>query len=94
MGLIIDGSKIMSEEDFHVAIAEGLDLPNWYGKSLDALWDALTGMVGRPLKITWKDAKQSRKIFPKFEQIISLFRDVEEQDKKFMRDEIFKFEIG
>jgi hypothetical protein len=30
MHLIIDGSKIASDEDLHTAIAEGVDLPNWY----------------------------------------------------------------
>ena len=52
MQLIIDGSKIVSEEDLHKTIAEGLNLPSWYGMNLDALWDVLTGIVGRPLKIT------------------------------------------
>ena len=42
MELIIDGSKIMSEGDFHKVVAKELDLPSWYGKNLDALWDVLT----------------------------------------------------
>ena len=93
MELLIDGSKIMSEEDFHKTVAEGLDLPSWYGKNLDALWDALTGMVGRPLKITWIHAEQSKERLPMYEKIISLLRDVEEQDKQFKRSEFFSLEI-
>ena len=93
MELIIDGSKIMSEEDVHKTVAEGLDLPSWYGKNLDALWDTLTGMVERPLRITWIHADQSKERLPRYEKIISLLRDVEAQDKKFKRNDFFTFEI-
>ena len=93
MELIIDGSKILSEEDFHKAVAEGLSLPSWYGKNLDALWDALTGLVERPLKITWIHADQSKEKLPRYEKIISLLLDVEAQDKQFKRSEFFTLEI-
>ncbi|MGV3654108.1 MAG: barstar family protein [Noviherbaspirillum sp.] len=93
MELIIDGSKIVSEEDFHKIVAKGFDLPSWYGKNLDALWDALTGMVGRPLKITWIHAEQSKERLPRYEKIISLLRDVEARDKQFKRSEFFTLEI-
>lgn len=93
MELIIDGSKIMSEEDFHMTVADGLDLPSWYGKNLDALWDSLTGIVDRPLKITWTHADQSKERLPRYEKIISLLRDVEAQDKKFKRSATLTLEI-
>jgi len=93
MHLIIDGSKIASEEDLHTAIAEGLDLPNWYGKNLDALWDALTGIVGRPLKITWIDAEQSKERLPRYEKYISLLQEVAEQDRQLKRPEFLTLEI-
>ena len=93
MELIIDGSKIMSEEDFHTTVANGLDLPRWYVKNLDALWDSLTGMVDRPLKITWTHADQSKKRLPRYEKIISLLRDVEAQDKESKRSAILTLEI-
>jgi len=83
----------MSEEDFHTAIAEGLDLPSWYGRNLDALWDALTGMVGRPLKITWIHAEQSKARLPRYEKFISLLQEVAEQDRQLKRIELFTLEI-
>lgn len=93
MHLIIDGLNIASEEDLHTAIAEGLDLPNWYGKNLDALWDALTGMVGRPLKITWINADQSKERLPRYEKYISLLQEVAEQDRQLKRPEFLTLEI-
>lgn len=93
MQLIIDGSEIMSEEDFHSAVAKGLDLPSWYGRNLDALWDALTGMVGRPLKMTWLNAAQSKERLPRYEKIISLLQEVAEQDRQLKRGALFTLEI-
>ena len=93
MELIIDGSKITSEEDFHDVIAKGLALPNWYGRNLDALWDVLTGMVGRPLKVIWLNSRQSKKTLPRYEQILSLFREVELHDQQSNRMERFTLEI-
>lgn len=93
MHLIINGSKIASEDDLHTAIAEGLNLPNWYGKNLDALWDALTGMVGRPLKITWIDAEKSKERLSRYDKYISLIQDVAEQDRQLKRSEFLALEI-
>lgn len=93
ISIIIDGSKIVSEEDLHTTIAEGLDLPDWYGKNLDALWDALTGMVGRPLKITWINAEQSKERLPRYEKYISLLQEVAEQDRQLKRPEFLTLEV-
>jgi ribonuclease inhibitor len=93
MELIIEGMNISSEDDFHDAIAEGLALPHWYGRNLDALWDVLTGMVGRPLKMVWTNADHSKKSLPRFEKIISLLRDVEVQDRQLQRSDPFTLEI-
>lgn len=93
MHIILDGSIIASEEDLHTTIAKALDLPSWYGKNIDALWDALTGMVGRPLKITWINADQSKRRLPRFEKYVSLLQAVYEQDRQLKRTEFFTLEI-
>ncbi len=93
MHLIIDGSKITSEDDLHTAISEGLNLPIWYGRNLDALWDVLTGIVGRPLKITWIDAEQSKARLPRYEKYLALLQEVSEQDRKLKRTEFLALEI-
>ena len=74
-------------------IREEFCLPNWYGKNLDALWDVLTGMVERPLKITWINSEESKKRLPRYEKIISLLQEVEEEDKRIGMKEFFTLEI-
>lgn len=51
MRFMLEGSVITSREALHRALAEGLELPEWYGGNLDALHDCLTEL-DRPLELT------------------------------------------
>lgn len=93
MELTIDGSKIMSEADFHKIIAEELGFPRWYGNNLDVLWDALTGMAQRPLKVIWINSAISKERLSQYNEIISLLQDVEAQGRQFNRSAVFTLEI-
>ncbi len=42
MRFILDGKSIGSREALHQALAAGLQLPDWYGGNLDALYDCLS----------------------------------------------------
>lgn len=37
--------------ELHQKIKEALDLPDFYGANLDALWDSLTGMIETPVHV-------------------------------------------
>ena len=39
---ILDGNKITNKETLHNTLAGFLQLPDWYGRNLDALYDCLT----------------------------------------------------
>ncbi len=45
MKLILDGEKIAGREDLHKRMEDVLDLPEWYGGNLDALYDCLTDLM-------------------------------------------------
>ena len=47
----IDFSKAKSIWEAHEVIRIGLNLPEWYGKNLDALWDSVTGLIQTPCTI-------------------------------------------
>lgn len=40
--IILDGLELQSLEEVHDRFARALDLPEWYGRNLDALFDCLT----------------------------------------------------
>lgn len=39
-------------EEFYDIIQKKMNLPNWFGKNADALWDMLTGYIETPCEIT------------------------------------------
>ena len=50
MELIIDGSALPEAAAVHDLFTRALDLPAWYGRNLDALYDVLTER-GEPLRL-------------------------------------------
>ena len=48
--VVLDGLDIASLEEVHDRFAQALDLPEWYGRNLDALFDCLTDL-GEPLTV-------------------------------------------
>lgn len=54
MKIILDGKRMTSKEETHAYLKEALDLPAYYGRNLDALYDCLTER--RDLEIEVQDA--------------------------------------
>jgi ribonuclease inhibitor len=87
----IYGSSILNDKDFHIIFAELFDLP-YYGHNLDALWDALTGMIERPVVIVWNDSTISQlSMGAVFFTIIAIFDRVVFQDMKFPEQDRFSY---
>ena len=41
---LLDGAAVEDCEDLHTRLARGLGFPDWYGGTLDALFDCLTDL--------------------------------------------------
>ncbi len=50
----IEFTKIRSLDDIYRQLAEQTDLPEHFGRNLDALYDVLTGDLEGPLMIVWR----------------------------------------
>ncbi|MGD8189881.1 barstar family protein [Brevibacillus ginsengisoli] len=50
--VIIDVSKVFSAFDLQLRLKNELDFPDFYGMNWNAFWDAITGMVKMPQKLT------------------------------------------
>jgi ribonuclease inhibitor len=80
MEVILKGAKIKSISDFHAQIKEVLELPNYYGQNLDALWDCLTGWIEMPLTLIWEDSNVSKENLGEYaEKIFNILRDAEKE---------------
>lgn len=92
--VILDGSKIESESDFHKTISELLDFGPYYGRNLDALWDRLSTDVERPIEVIWLNSEKSRECLGEcFYKIVETFEKTKQQDIKFNWDEKFNYTL-
>lgn len=95
MRVELDGRTILSEAEFHAALAVCLDLGGYYGRNLNALRDVLTGSVERPVALVWHDADTSRAAMPEqFKAIVAILEEVAAQDRAYGWDERFEVELA
>jgi ribonuclease inhibitor len=88
----IDGTRILTEADFHREIASALNFSAYYGRNLNALWDTLSTDVARPVQLIWHNARKSELAMPeKFKEIVNVLQAVVKQDTSFGWDDRFEF---
>ncbi len=90
--IVIDFSACKYPMDLHSIIKEKLELPEWYGNNLDALWDMMTGFIETPINITviYKpETKAAEGLKENVLKIIETFKEANEEDEEI----IFSYEI-
>lgn len=71
-----DGRDFKNIETTHEVIKSKLELPEYYGNNLDALWDCLTGWIDIPVRIKWHNYNESYKQLGNYaEELKSVFED-------------------
>ena len=81
--IVIDFSKCKYPMDLHNEIRKKLELPEWYGNYLDALWDMLTGFIETPISITVifkPDTKAAENLKENVLKIIETFKEAAQED--------------
>ena len=79
---VLDFSSCRYLGEIHEIIRTELELPDWYGANLDALWDAVTGLMYVPanLRIIFKpETKASQNLSEEVEKIIAVFVEAEKE---------------
>ena len=71
--VILDAKKMLEKEKMHEYFAKKFDLPEYYGKNLDALFDCLCE-INEPMLIKLKNENALDSATK--ESLIQLFRDV------------------
>ena len=88
--IVFDFKKIKNKKDFYNELAEKVQLPEYFGNNLDALWDIITsGEIDLPTEVIIINFDNRKNKF--FVSLEELFKDAEkETDKKI----VFKFYSG
>lgn len=71
--IIFDFDRIGTEEDFYKTAVTRLELPQFFGNNLDALYDVLTGNIALPVAIRFVNLSLGQ--LEKFDAIITVFED-------------------
>ncbi len=83
--IVIDFSECKYPLDLHNELSEKLELPEWYGNNLDALWDMLTGFIETPVTITVifkPETKSAENLNESVLKIIETFKEASEEDEE------------
>lgn len=79
---VLDFSSCKYLGEVHEIIKTELELPDCYGANLDALWDAVTGLMYVPanIKIIFKpETKAAEKLGGEIDKIVSIFFEAQEE---------------
>jgi ribonuclease inhibitor len=72
--IILDGSQFTNKAELHAILKSKLQLPDYYGNNLDALWDCLTGDVKLPMNIEWINFQNSKELLGDYaEKTLNIF---------------------
>ena len=79
---VLDFSKCQYLGEIHQIIQQELELPEWYGQNLDALWDSITGIMHVPVDITiiYKpETQKSEELVSEISKIINVFKEAAQE---------------
>lgn len=87
MKITIDFCSIKTYSDFYEQLKENIDLPDYFGNNLDALYDVISGDVALPLEIHF--IKMSLNQLEEFSDLLDTMKELELE----LEDFIFRYAI-
>nr|WP_319487543.1 barstar family protein [uncultured Caproiciproducens sp.] len=79
---VLNFSKCQYLGEIHQVIQRELELPEWYGQNLDALWDSITGIMYVPVDITIifkPETQKSEELASEISKIIDVFKEAAQE---------------
>lgn len=81
--ITLDFSGVKSYWELHEYLKEVFQLPEYYGRNMDALWDCLVYSFEFPTTIVLLNLSRiSKELDEEVQIMLELFRDLETKDKK------------
>ena len=80
----LDFSTCTTLNEIYEQIKKELELPAECGRNLNALWDAVTGMMYTPAQIIVSKSTKNKSLEASVQKIISVLQEAEETYKKIV----------
>ena len=77
----IDLATVGSATQLHESLRDSLSFPGWYGCNWDAFWDAITGLVEMPERLSFRGWPVFEERFPR--EAIQLKACLTEMSEKY-----------
>lgn len=85
IALHLDTSQVADAAGLYSAIADSWDLPDWFGRNLDALWDVLAERTKAPSVLVWDGSEAFAAHDPDLAVVLlGLLRDASTQATAFV----------
>ena len=82
--ITLNSEDFSNTDELHLVLIKKLNLPEHYGRNLDALWDCLTGWIDLPITIKWVGYdNSSQRIGEYAEKLATIFQDAEKEIEGF-----------
>ena len=81
--VFLDGEKIGSNSELHLAFHKALSLPDYYGKNLDALNDCITDISEPVCVIAVNTPLLAENVGRRWKSFLRLMGDLEKKKKDF-----------
>lgn len=75
----LDFSECRYLGEIYAHIKNVLELPQWCGENLDALWDAVTGMMYTPAEVTIIPKVRRKELQEDVKEIITVFQEAQDE---------------
>ena len=75
----LDFSECRYLGEIYAQIKSVLELPHWCGENLDALWDAVTGMMYTPAEVTIMPQTRTKELQEDVKEIITVFQEAQDE---------------
>lgn len=84
MAIILDGRAMTDRAAAHTHLAERLELPAWYGRNLDALYDVLT-QIGTETELILHDPGAVVELMGKYgEALLATMQEAAEENPRLI----------
>lgn len=75
----IDFSNCKYWGELYSVLRDELELPEWFGENLDALWDSVTGIMYVPAEIRISGTVENSGLQDEVDKIIAVFQEAEKK---------------